>query len=149
MFEFNGTYYNSIDPKGRIAIPVKLRKSINDNTVVITRGLDKCLYLYPNPSWQEQLGNLSKLPQSNPKVRQLRIFMVGNADTVDLDKQGRILINTSFLEFLNLNDHEKNRVTFVGDINKILIWNPSEYEQYMAAANQSMENLSQEFDFEF
>jgi len=117
--------------------------------VVITRGLDKCLYLYPNPSWQEQLGNLSKLPQSNPKVRQLRIFMVGNADTVDLDKQGRILINTSFLEFLNLNDHEKNRVTFVGDINKILIWNPSEYEQYMAAANQSMENLSQEFDFEF
>lgn len=149
MFEFNGTYYNSIDMKGRIAIPVKLRKSISDNSVIITRGLDKCLYIYPSPSWQDQLTNLAKLPQSNPRARQLRIFMVGNADTVEIDKQGRILINTSFMDFLHLNDLEKKQVTFVGDINKILIWNPSEYGLYMSTANQSMENLSQEFDFEF
>lgn len=151
MLSFNGSYHNSIDNKGRFAIPAKFRKQIEDNQIIITRGLDSCLYIYTTSSWKELLEKLAQLPQLNPNARKLRTFIVGNADTVELDKQGRVILNNSFLEFLKVNNAEGRKITVVGDINRIMVWNPIEYQKFMDGIENenSLSNLSQELSFVF
>ncbi len=147
---FNGNYTNSLDEKGRVAVPAKLRRLIEDNEVTVTRGLDPCLYVYPTQAWGEQLEKLMKLPQSNPQARRLRTFIVGSADTVELDKQGRINLNAGFIDFLSLDrEASETKVVVVGDINRILIWNPTVYQDYMKSTENDIPLLSEEFAFEF
>ena len=98
---FMSEYTHSIDTKGRVIVPAKFRESLG-NEFVITQGLDGCLFVFPNEEWNAFEEKLKSLPMSNKDARKFVRFFLAGAATVELDKQGRILIPTVLREFAGL-----------------------------------------------
>lgn len=120
---FMGEYNHTIDPKGRLIIPSKFREVLGDE-FVITKGLDGCLFVYPNSEWQAFEEKLRTLPLTNKDARQFSRFFLGGAATCETDKQGRILLPAVLREFAEL---EKD-VVLVGVLSRIEIWSKSRWE---------------------
>lgn len=120
---FMGQYEHSIDAKGRIIIPVKYREDLGE-LFVVTRGLDGCLFLYPQNEWQSFVQKLQQLPSSQ-STRKIQRQFLSKAMEVTLDKQGRILIPALLRETASL---EKD-VVFVGMMNRVEIWDKGRLEE--------------------
>ncbi len=121
---FTGEFAYTIDAKGRVNIPAKFRQSLSadsDQTFVITKGLDPCIYAYPLSVWQIQIeGALRSLSSINAVNRQFIRDMVRYASTVSFDKQGRIPLTQILIQHADLS-HD---ALIIGMVNKIEIWNP-------------------------
>ena len=114
---FMGEYNHTIDAKGRLIVPAKFREALGDEFVV-TRGLDDCLFVFPNEGWKVFEEKLSTLPVANKNARRFARFFLSGAATVELDKQGRILIPTTLREYGAL----EKEVVFIGVANRVEIW---------------------------
>lgn len=114
---FMGTTYNSIDEKNRMIVPSKLRAGLG-NRCILTKGLDKCLYIYTAEDWEKQMEKVAKLPESDPKVRAFIRHFCANASECEFDKQGRIVIPQELKSYAGI---EKELVT-MGAMSKIEIW---------------------------
>ncbi|MBU1091978.1 division/cell wall cluster transcriptional repressor MraZ [Patescibacteria group bacterium] len=120
-----GEYTHNIDEKRRVAVPSKFRKEIGKKAV-ITRGLDRCLFVYPLKEWEQVAEKLSSLPMGQADKRNFaRLFLAGAAD-VSLDSLGRILVPDYLKEFAGL----KNKVIITGMYKKLEIWNEEEWKKY-------------------
>ncbi|MCR4605020.1 MAG: division/cell wall cluster transcriptional repressor MraZ [Eubacterium sp.] len=119
---FMGTFEHSLDAKGRVIIPAKLRDELG-SSFVATMGMDGCLYAYPMNEWAGFLEKLEKLPGSKD-ARTLQRMFLANAATVDVDKQGRALIPTSLREKAGLDKD----IVFIGVLSKIEVWSKERYE---------------------
>ena len=120
---FMGTTYNSIDEKNRMIVPAKLRAGLGTRCI-LTKGLDKCLYIYTEADWERQMDKISKLPESNPKVRAFIRHFCANAAECEFDKQGRIVIPAELREYAKI---EKELVT-MGAMSKIEVWSKNIWE---------------------
>lgn len=120
---FMGTYQNSIDAKNRMIVPAKFREELGYK-VVLTLGIDNCLYLYPMAKWEEFVEKLSKLPISDPNARKFARNFTGNAEELEVDRQGRITLPVSLREKVNIT----KELTTIGCMDKIEIWSRQEYE---------------------
>ena len=121
---FIGEYAYSLDSKGRVNIPAKFRQSLSadsQNTFVITRGLDPCVWVYPLEQWKEIENNLRNLSSVKNIHRTFVRDTARYASPSTYDKQGRITLTPSLTEYAVL---EKD-VLIIGMINKIEIWNPN------------------------
>lgn len=127
---FMGEYNHSIDTKGRIIVPAKFREQLGEEFVV-TQGLDGCLFVYPNNEWESFVSELKNLPGSK-EARQLQRYFMAGAASIEVDKQGRILIPSKLREQAQL---EKD-IVFVGVLNKIEIWSKERWE-----ANNTFDNM--------
>ena len=96
-----GEFNHSIDSKGRLIIPSKLRESLGEH-FVITKGMDGCLFLYPDNEWKAFEEKLRTLPLTNKKARDFKRFFLGSATEGELDKQGRVLISSSLRAYADL-----------------------------------------------
>ncbi len=114
---FMGEYNHAIDTKGRLIIPSKFREELGEEFVV-TKGLDGCLFVFPNDAWQEFENKLRELPLANRSARQFSRFFVAGAASCELDKQGRILLPSSLREFAGL----EKEVVLTGMLNRVEIW---------------------------
>ena len=114
---FMGTTYNSIDEKNRMIVPSKLRAGLGTRCI-LTKGLDACLYIYTAQDWETQMDKISKLPESDPKVRACIRHFCANACECEFDKQGRIVIPAELKAYANI---EKELVT-MGAMSKIEVW---------------------------
>ena len=126
---FTGEFYNTIDQKNRLSIPVKYRKSLNpsnDKTFVLTRGFDACLFLYPLEEWKLVENQLSSLSSIRGKHRNFIRSIVRYANYVQYDSQGRIQIPEPLLDYANIT---KN-ITVIGVIKKIELWDERTLEKY-------------------
>jgi MraZ protein len=140
---FRGRYEHTIDPKGRVSLPVKFRDILNeryDDRLVIT-NFDSCLVAYPYDEWtllEEKVSSLSMLKKD---VTSFQRFFISGATECSIDKQGRILIPPILREYAKL---EKD-IVFAGMIKKIEVWSKDRWEQVFAKAkddfNQISENL--------
>lgn len=119
---FMGEYNHSIDTKGRLIIPSRFREDLGDDFVV-TKGLDGCLFVFPNNEWQAFEEKLKALPLTNKSARQFARFFVAGATPCELDKQGRILLPQTLREFAGL---EKD-VVLTGMLNRIEIWSKAKW----------------------
>ncbi len=127
---FMGEYSPALDEKGRVAIPMKLRKSFGEDCLVeklvVTHGFDRCIMAFREEDWKEFVEKkLMPLPQSDPKNRMSLRFLVGGASECELDKQGRILIPSNLLRYAGI----KSEVIILGLFNKIEIWAKEVYEE--------------------
>lgn len=114
---FLGEYQHSIDDKGRLAIPAKFRSPLNDG-LVVTRGLEKCLYVWTLDQWREMSDRLASLPlMQNDARRVARHFFSGAVDT-KLDKLGRVILPQFLREYAGLTDE----VVVLGVHSRIEIW---------------------------
>jgi len=126
---FMGEYHPSMDEKGRIALPARLRKheSGEISSLVLTHGFDKCIMALVPEEWNLFVENkLMILSQSEPENRKRVRFLLGGATECDLDKQGRILV-PQYLKDYALVDGE---ITVLGLYNRIEIWSSKSYEGY-------------------
>ena len=126
---FTGEYNNSIDQKNRLSIPAKFRKSLspaNDQTFVVTRGFDECLFLYPLQEWKIVESQLSSLSSIRGKNRNFIRAIVRYANYVQYDAQGRIQIPDNLLEYSNI----KKNILVIGMIKKIELWDKHTLERY-------------------
>ncbi|MCR4652036.1 MAG: division/cell wall cluster transcriptional repressor MraZ [Lachnospiraceae bacterium] len=120
---FMGEYNHTIDPKGRIIVPAKFRESLGDEFVV-TKGLDGCLFVYDNAEWSAFEEKLKGLPITNKDARNFVRFFLAGATSVEVDKQGRILIPTVLREFAGLT---KDTV-LIGVASRVEIWSKERWD---------------------
>ena len=121
---FMGEYNHTIDTKCRLIIPSMFREELGEEFVV-TKGLDGCLFVFPEHEWSAFEEKLKALPLTNKSARQFSRFFVAGAAPCELDKQGRILLPSTLREFASL---EKD-VVLTGMLNRIEIWSKQKWEE--------------------
>ena len=141
---FVGSFKYSIDTKGRIALPAKLRKYVNpeaNDTFILTRNSAKCIDIYPMDTWKELAAErLNKLNHFDPKEAMfIRMFLQEAAED-NLDSQSRLLIPKNLIEYAEI----KNEVFILGAVKKIEVWNPDVYESYIKENLQSYEEIAKD-----
>ena len=119
---FMGEYNHTIDAKGRLIVPAKLREQLGE-AFVITNGNNGCLNIYTEEAWETFLEKLQALPGNGDKRKIVRAF-VSKASVVEIDKQGRILIPTALREHAGLNKD----VVLAGAIDKIEVWDKGRWD---------------------
>ena len=110
---FRGVFIVNLDVKGRLAVPAKYRERLQsscDSQLVVTVDRDRCLLLYPEPEWEVIESKLAALPAFDNTARAIQRLYIGNAQEVEMDAQGRILIPQYLRDFASLD----KRVAFVG-----------------------------------
>lgn len=120
---FRGEYSHSIDSKGRIIIPSKLRSGLGD-AFVLTKGLEQCLMAYDAKEWENFENKLHDLPVTNKNARKLVRHFLGGAADIETDSQGRALIPANLREYSGLT----KEAVLVGMGNRIEIWSKEKYE---------------------
>jgi MraZ protein len=99
---FLGEFVHTIDEKGRLTIPARFRDDLVEG-LVVTRGIDRCLAIYPMKEWRQLAEQVSALPMTDRLARAFRRLVFANASDAVLDKQGRVLIPPRLREYANLN----------------------------------------------
>lgn len=135
---FIGEFIHSVDQKGRLAIPFRLRKALGKGAV-ITRGLDNCLTIYTNAEWQNIADKLAKLPMTNPQARAFFRFMFSGAVEAGFDRQGRILVPEYLRKYAAL----KSQAVVAGLYNKIEVWAPAAWEKMKVKTEEGKDKISQ------
>lgn len=128
-----GEYHHTIDEKGRITIPSKIRYDLGESFVV-TRGIDRCLYVYPKEDWQQIIEKYQKLPNTKEGRNFMRFFLSG-ATTCEFDKQGRINIQAPLIHYADL----KKDCVIVGVNDHLEIWSQELWQQLLT---ENEENFS-------
>jgi MraZ protein len=138
---FYGEFEHSIDEKGRITVPAKFRARLASG-VVITKGIDECLLLYPTDAWDAIAGKLSEQPMTKQRVRELRRRLLAGASDGVPDKQGRVIIPTYLLKYARL---EKLAIV-IGQFDYCEIWNPEEWKRRQEQADSDPEARAELFE---
>ena len=137
-----GEYSHNIDAKGRLIIPAKFRDDLGEH-FVITKGMENCLYVYPEDQWNEFETKLNALPTTtDKKARALAYFFQGSAADGDLDKQGRTLIPSNLREFAQLG----KEVVFIGMGTRAEIWDKTRWEEKNAEVEMSIEDIASDME---
>ena len=133
-----GQYAHNIDAKGRLFIPARLREELGQ-TFHVTIGLDHCLSIYSNESWDAFMDKLRDLPYS--KAKALRVLSA-NAVDCEPDAQGRILIPAKLRQYADL----QKEVVVIGSFDRAEIWNAERWarEEAMAFESGSLEQAMEE-----
>lgn len=114
---FMGEYNHTVDPKGRLIVPSKFREQLG-NEFVVTKGLDGCLFVYPNSEWQSIEEKFRNISMTSKDARKFSRFFFAGAASCELDKQGRILLPSVLREYADL----QKDVVLVGVLSRIEIW---------------------------
>ncbi|MES2436833.1 MAG: division/cell wall cluster transcriptional repressor MraZ [Patescibacteria group bacterium] len=137
-----GEYTHSIDDKNRMSLPAKFRKEVGKK-VVLTHGLDNCLFIYPLKEWEKIAEKLSGLSMGQADTRGFNRFMLAGAAEVDVDAVGRMLIPEHLANFAKL----EGKVVCAGVHNRIELWNETTWMDYKkrisAQADQLAEKLGE------
>lgn len=134
MMMLSGEYRHVLDEKKRLIIPSKIRSEMGSN-MVITRGLDGCLFGYSEENWNGIMEKLNTLPFTKKDARNFTRFLTSGATLLEFDKQGRIVIPTYLSNYAELS----KEIVIIGVIGRIEIWSKEKWEQFM---NNNFESLS-------
>ncbi len=129
-----GEFNHSIDDKNRLIIPSKLRNELG-NEAVITRGLDKCLFIYSKKEWESIVSKLSNLPFTKKSVRDFNRFFLSSASTIVFDKMGRVNLSHSLLNYANLT----KECVIIGVNDRVEVWDKNEFDTFISS---NLDNFS-------
>ncbi len=134
---FLGEYQHNLDSKSRMIIPSKYREMLGES-FVITKGYDKCAFLYDMEEWTLLLDKLKVLPKSDPQIRRFERLFIGGATQVTPDGQGRVLFPQNLREYGQV----YKAIVFVGVSNRIEIWAKEKWDEYNDESNYLDDNLA-------
>lgn len=144
MSYLSGEYEGKVDAKGRIVLPSRVKAKLPEasgNEIVITRGFEPCLVVYPSLEWKKIHSKVAGLNEFNAEYRRFqRNFFRGNTE-VEFDGTGRFLIPKSMLKYASI----EKEVIVVGIGNRVEIWNPETYEEYLIKDQGEFSDLAQKF----
>jgi MraZ protein len=135
---FIGEYEHSVDAKGRVIMPVKLREDIGEKFIV-TKGLDGCLFAYSITEWTNFEEKLKTLPLTNKNARDFVRFFLSGAVECEIDKQGRFLIPGNLRTYATL----EKEIIIIGVGTRIEIWNKEEWKKYSSDENISADEIAE------
>ncbi len=124
---FLGEFYHSVDAKGRLIVPAKFRDGLGER-FIITKGLDKCLFVFPTDEWRVFENKVKDLPMTDPSVRKFVRFFFGGAFEAETDNQGRVVLPPNLREYAGIS----KEIVTVGVAGKIEIWSKENWHQYNA-----------------
>jgi MraZ protein len=135
---FFGRFEHTLDDKGRLTIPAKYRNALATG-VVITRGIDRCLYVYSTSEWDAISEKIRQFSVMQRDARSFVRFLFAEAADCIPDKQGRVLIPTYLREYANL----RNDVVVAGSNSRLEIWDPEAYQQENARLQKDADALAE------
>ncbi len=130
MSSFKGSFNYTVDIKGRINIPAKMRKNLSpeaNGSFVITRGFESCIFVYPHDEWMKRETEIGKLRQTDPQHRFFTRMLLQFATDAELDGQARIVLPKELMQYAKI----ENDVFILGAFDRIEVWNPDEYKKYL------------------
>jgi len=133
-----GEYKHTIDSKKRLAIPAKFRKELGLKAVV-TRGIDKCLFVYPLKEWEVFAEKLVKLPVWKSNNRNFSRVMLAGAQDVETDSLGRIIIPEYLKQYAGLS----KKVVIAGLYNRLEIWDENSWKDHQSNAERSAGEIAE------
>ncbi|PKL37608.1 MAG: division/cell wall cluster transcriptional repressor MraZ [Spirochaetae bacterium HGW-Spirochaetae-1] len=144
---FMGEYHPALDEKGRVAVPMRLRRAYGGDVpidkLIITHGFDKCIMAFRENDWREFVEKkLMPLPQADPKNRMRLRFLLGGASECELDKQGRLIIPPYLQDYAGI----RKDLTILGMYDRIEIWSEEVYREYKPSGD-SLESFASELGF--
>lgn len=135
---FLGEYRHSIDAKKRLSIPAKFRRDLA-GSIVLTRGLDRSLFLYPREEWSRIAEKLSALPAGHANTRGFVRLLLAGAQEISLDALGRILIPEYLRRFAGIQE----QVVITGVYNRLEIWDERVWNVYQQTMEQNTDELAE------
>ncbi len=133
---FMGEYHHTIDSKGRLIIPSKIRDDLG-NSFFMTRGLEGCLYVYPKSNWENIIAKYKEIPDTKDKRYFMRIFLSG-ATNCELDSQGRVNIPTPLLDYAKL----EKECLIIGVDDRLEIWSKDEWDIFINTNENKLSDLA-------
>ncbi|HEY9189011.1 MAG TPA: division/cell wall cluster transcriptional repressor MraZ [Bacteroidota bacterium] len=143
MATFMGMFDYSIDSKGRISIPQKMRKNIKPEakeTFVATRGFEKCIAIYPLDEWENIEKKLSSLNSFKEKDRLFQRTFLMWASHQELDSQSRITLPKTLLDYAGI----KSEVKIIGVGERIEVWDPEAFDKYLNSQSEGYEAIAEQ-----
>ncbi|MCS1350615.1 division/cell wall cluster transcriptional repressor MraZ [Mechercharimyces sp. CAU 1602] len=135
---FMGEYRHTIDSKGRLIMPAKFRADLGQ-TFVVTRGLDQCLFVYPQDEWKQLEKKLKALPFTRSDARAFTRFFFSGATEVELDKQGRINLPGTLCQYAHLS----KECVVIGVSSRLEIWSDEKWDAYYAESEESFGDIAE------
>lgn len=136
VYMFMGEYHHSIDDKGRIIVPSKVRSDLGEK-FIITRGLDNCLFIYPNNEWNNIIEKYKQLPNVKEARNFMRFFLSG-ATECELDKQGRINIPYPLSNYASLT----KECVIIGVNDRLEIWDKANWEKFIIDNEENFSDMA-------
>lgn len=133
-----GEYTHTLDIKKRLSVPSKWRTELG-GTVVLTRGLDNCLFVYPLKEWQKITEKIGQLPLGQADTRSFNRFFLSGATEVEIDKNGRILVPDFLKDFAKLD----TKVVLAGIHDRVEIWDEDRWVAYKAQIEAEADALAE------
>jgi MraZ protein len=133
-----GEYTHTLDPKKRLSLPVKFRKELG-RSVVITRGLDTCLFVYSTKEWKVIAEKIRNLPMGQADTRGFSRFLFSGAVEVEVDSVGRMLIPDFLKEFASLAD----QVVLAGVESRVEVWDANNWEEYKRRIEKQADSMAE------
>ena len=140
---FYGEHEHSLDKKGRLILPAKFREAAKANYIerfYMTRGLDNCLFMFPEEEWKTQEAKFKSIPFTKAQSRKFNRLFFAGAQEVEFDKQGRILIPKYLKEFAGI----KRDVMIIGVSNRIEIWDTEKWREFYNSEKASFEKIAED-----
>ncbi|PIS43451.1 division/cell wall cluster transcriptional repressor MraZ [Candidatus Kaiserbacteria bacterium CG_4_9_14_3_um_filter_50_16] len=135
---FLGEYLHTFDSKNRISVPSKFRKDLG-RVVVVTRGLDHCLYVYSRKAWEKEARAYADEVNGNAARRGLaRLFLAGSAEA-EVDRSGRVLIPEHLKSFASIGE----KAVIAGVADRVEIWEESAWKEYTAAIERNADTFAE------
>jgi len=141
MAFFKGQELYSIDNKGRVNVPSKMRKSLApeaNDTFIVTRGFENCIFAYPSDEWKRYEEKYQHLSQYDEKSRFFLRKLLVWSEEVKIDGQQRLSVPRKLLDFAKI----ETKVLIVGMIDHIELWNPDDFERYIESHDESYEDVA-------
>lgn len=133
-----GEYKHTLDTKKRLSMPSKWRKELGKK-LVVTRGLDNCLFVYPQKEWQSITQKIGQLPLGQADTRSFNRFFLSGAVEVEVDSVGRILVPDFLKDFAGL----KTKVVLAGIYDRVEIWAENKWEAYKSRIEGQADQLAE------
>lgn len=133
-----GEFKHNLDSKNRLTIPAKLRMELGEKPV-LTRGLDNCLFIYPDRDWQLFMEKMNNLPIGQKKARDFKRFMLSGASEIEIDEMGRVLIPEPLKKYAKL---EKS-IVVVGVQDRIELWDENVWDKYISESEESSGDIAE------
>ncbi len=134
-----GEYTHNIDAKKRLSLPSKWRKELG-KSLVVTRGLDNCLFVYPLKEWEKITEKIGQLPLGQADTRGFNRFFLSGAVEVEVDSVGRILVPDFLKEFARL---QEGKIVLAGIYNRIEIWGENQWIEYKRRIENQADALAE------
>jgi len=143
MTFFTSEHESKLDAKGRLVLPARIKSQLPDDEreLVIRKGFEQCLILYPTVEFKKVFSKISSLNEFNEEYRKLQRNFLSGVVTVELDANGRFLLPRNMLSYAQLD----KEVTLVGTGNKVEIWNPSIYEKHLINDPGELSKLAEKY----